>query len=151
MRPYPGGHPHIVERDRVVGSEQHQRARVVEVAPLTLDLLLVLLQQSNSFLAAPAPFLAPADPTLCPYKGHVCFSAMTRRRSHRSIGSDETPVEAHIYACFFAGSWKWLDGDVPTRTTDIPPVRLVHDGDGLGSALERAMHPNENTPDLGAG
>jgi hypothetical protein len=48
------GHPHIFQRDRVIGVKQRERRLVLDVPPLALQLLLLLrpLQELHGLAAA---------------------------------------------------------------------------------------------------
>jgi hypothetical protein len=65
------------------------------------------------------------------------------------VRRDEEHLEAHINASFTSGQRQRLGRHLRTRAADIPAIRFVGDGHGLGGTRQRTMQPHADAAKLG--
>src|SRR5262249_28260139 len=94
-------------------------------------------------------FLAPGHPTLRFLE--VFFSlAVVARILHRiAFARDEKYLQPNSDTRLASGGWQGVYGHLSTGKADVPAIRLVGDGDGLGGALQRTTPAHPDAPNLG--
>src|SRR5262249_14756247 len=139
----------IFQVDRVVRAHQGEGRLVVEVAPLALDLLLLLGASPDGFPPPFAAFLPARDTSLGLLQSLLGFAVVAGIVYDVAVRRDEKDLQPHVYARLASGTGQWLYGHLGAGERHIPAVRHARDRDQLGRALKQTMEPDGNTPDLG--
>src|SRR5262249_16455897 len=135
--------------DHVVVAHQGQRCLVLEVGPLSPDMLMLLGALSSGLRASLAAPLATRDPLVDLLQPLLGLAGVPWIGHSIPLSRDEKHLQPNVYARLFAGERQRLYGHIRTRERDIPPIRLFADRDRLEGALERPTPPHGDTPNLG--
>src|SRR5260370_6158399 len=99
------------------------------------------IRGGGGLVAGFAPFLQGQAPPLRFGEALFRLPIVAGILYYVAVCRDEEHCEAHVYARLTACLRESLRGDVCTRDTRIPPIRLGPDAHGLGLPLRRAMKP----------
>src|SRR5262249_15446285 len=121
---------------------QVKRRLVVEVVPLSTDLLLFPGEDLDRLPATVAALLASGHPALCLLQLAFCSAVVAWGVHHVTVRPDWKDLEAHIHACLRIGDRQGLDQNLDTGERDVPTIRFFRDGDRFDGALDgtRPVH-----------
>jgi hypothetical protein len=112
---------------------------VVEIAPLISNVLMLFLEQENSFPSSLASLLATCNLPLSTSKGLLGFAVVFGRLDFLTFGGHQEGLQSQINARSRKlgrfDFWIWQ----LTRKDDMPAIGLSFEGDGLDLALQLTM------------
>jgi hypothetical protein len=120
---------------------------MIDQVPLAPHMLMLLGEQLHRLLAAAArlPF---GYPLLRFLQRALGFAIVPGILNDRPVRRDEEHLQPHVDAGLFAREGQWLCGHLGTRAGDVPPIRLLGDGDRLGRAFDGPGPAHGHAPDL---
>ncbi len=133
--------------DHVVLTDQRERAGVMKVGALAPHMLMLFGEQLHRLLAAAAALLPFGYPLLRFLHLALGCAGVPGMLNELPVRRDEEHLQPHVDAGRFASEGQWLGGHLGTREADVPPIRLLGDGDGLGSPVERPGPADSKAPD----
>jgi len=109
---------------------------------------MLLGEQRPRLLAAAAALLPFGYPLLRFLERALGFAGVPGILHDLPVRRDEEHPKPHVDAGLFASEGQWLAGHLGTREADVPPIRRVGDGDGLGSPFDGPGPAHSHAPDL---
>src|SRR5262249_15896987 len=131
------GHLQILMVNRVILAHQRRCGFMVEIPPLSPDLLVRFGEQFYRLTASVTPFYAPRNQALTATTIGFAFAVGARVMDHRPFGQGGERFYPQVDPSLLAGGRQGLYWHLGTGKADIPTVGFPRDGDGLGHTFQR--------------
>jgi amphi-Trp domain-containing protein len=143
------GHLQVFKIDDLVVAHQLERRFMLEVAPLPVDLLVLLGQELHGLAAAFAPLLATGDTALRLFQLSLAAAGVPGILDTLTLSGDEKHLQPNVDTRFPAGWRQELRGYFSTREGRVPAVGFMDNGDRLDRAFEGTTPPDSEAANLG--